>query len=144
MHMDKIESVKVDQSILGRIFDYGKVTVQGTGAGTGSLGKIDEPIAAPLQLRPHHGSLVRPVRRIAAAKRMQKTAKAIGDTIAMPVFVDLTIRKNEDNEGSRNNSSLTLLGQKRWHNNHHAGFQLGACGQRWCRPIEAIGRYRRW
>jgi len=53
MHMDKIESVKIDQSILGRIFDYGKVTVQGTGAGTGSLGKIDEPIAAPLQLRNH-------------------------------------------------------------------------------------------
>lgn len=25
MHMDKIASVKVDQSILGRIFDYGKV-----------------------------------------------------------------------------------------------------------------------
>ena len=53
MHMDKIESVKVDQSILGRILDYGKVTVQGTGAGTGSLGKIDEPIAAPLELRNH-------------------------------------------------------------------------------------------
>jgi uncharacterized membrane protein YdbT with pleckstrin-like domain len=53
MHMDKIESVKVDQSILGRILDYGKVTVQGTGAGKGSLGKIDEPIAAPLELRNH-------------------------------------------------------------------------------------------
>jgi uncharacterized membrane protein YdbT with pleckstrin-like domain len=53
MHMDKIESVKVDQSILGRILDYGKVTVLGTGAGTGSLGKMDEPIAAPLELRNH-------------------------------------------------------------------------------------------
>ena len=53
MHMDKIESVEVDQSILGRILDYGKVTVLGTGIGTGSLGKIDEPIAAPLELRNH-------------------------------------------------------------------------------------------
>ena len=53
MHMDKIESVKIDQSILGRILDYGKVTVLGTGTGTESLGKIDEPIAAPLELRNH-------------------------------------------------------------------------------------------
>lgn len=53
MHMDKIESVKVDQSILGRILDYGKVTVLGTGTGTESLGAIDEPIAAPLELRNH-------------------------------------------------------------------------------------------
>ena len=53
MHMDKIESVKIDQSILGRIFDYGKVTVLGTGSGTASLGRIDEPIAAPLELRNH-------------------------------------------------------------------------------------------
>ena len=51
MHMDKIESVKIDQSILGRILDYGKVTVLGTGTGTESLGKIDEPIATPLALR---------------------------------------------------------------------------------------------
>src|SRR5436190_23623621 len=53
MHMDKIESVKIDQSILGRILDYGKVTVLGTGTGTESLGQIDEPIAAPLELRNH-------------------------------------------------------------------------------------------
>jgi uncharacterized membrane protein YdbT with pleckstrin-like domain len=53
MHMDKIESVKIDQSILGRMLDYGKVTVLGTGTGTESLGQIDEPIAAPLQLRNH-------------------------------------------------------------------------------------------
>jgi uncharacterized membrane protein YdbT with pleckstrin-like domain len=53
MHMDKIESVKIDQSVLGRILDYGKVTVLGTGTGTESLGKIDEPIAAPLELRNH-------------------------------------------------------------------------------------------
>jgi uncharacterized membrane protein YdbT with pleckstrin-like domain len=53
MHMDKIESVKIDQSILGRMLDYGKVTVLGTGAGTEALGQIDEPIAAPLELRNH-------------------------------------------------------------------------------------------
>jgi uncharacterized membrane protein YdbT with pleckstrin-like domain len=52
MAMDKIESVKVDQSILGRILNYGKVTVLGTGTGS-PLGKIHEPIAAPVELRNH-------------------------------------------------------------------------------------------
>ena len=52
MQMDKIESVEVDQSILGRILDYGKVTILGTGVGTG-LERIKEPIAAPLKLRNH-------------------------------------------------------------------------------------------
>ena len=52
MQMDKIESVEVDQSILGQILDYGKVTVLGTGVGSG-LEKIKEPIAAPLKLRNH-------------------------------------------------------------------------------------------
>jgi uncharacterized membrane protein YdbT with pleckstrin-like domain len=31
MHMDKVESVEVNQSVLGRMFDYGDVTIKGTG-----------------------------------------------------------------------------------------------------------------
>ena len=53
MHNDKIVSVKVDQSILGRVLDYGKVTIVGTGSGEESLGTLNEPIASPLQLRNH-------------------------------------------------------------------------------------------
>jgi uncharacterized membrane protein YdbT with pleckstrin-like domain len=49
MNMDKVESVKVDQSILGRLLDYGDVTVLGTGAGFEPLRKVD----APLSLRNH-------------------------------------------------------------------------------------------
>jgi len=49
MNMDKVESVKVDQSILGRLLDYGDVTVLGTGAGFEPLRKI----AAPISLRNH-------------------------------------------------------------------------------------------
>jgi uncharacterized membrane protein YdbT with pleckstrin-like domain len=30
MNMDKVESVKIDQSILGRMLDYGSVTILGT------------------------------------------------------------------------------------------------------------------
>src|SRR5947208_843643 len=33
MNMDKVESVIVDQSLLGRILGYGSITVRGTGSG---------------------------------------------------------------------------------------------------------------
>ena len=49
MHMDKVESVDVEQSILGRLLDYGDVTVRGTGAGFEPLQRI----ARPLELRNH-------------------------------------------------------------------------------------------
>ncbi len=45
MNMDKIESVDVDQSIVGRILDYGTITVRGTGTGIEPLYRIDSPIA---------------------------------------------------------------------------------------------------
>jgi uncharacterized membrane protein YdbT with pleckstrin-like domain len=41
----KVEGVEVDQSILGRIFDYGTVTVKGTGGGTAPIRSIDDPVA---------------------------------------------------------------------------------------------------
>jgi len=47
MNMDKVESVDVAQSLLGRMMDFGTVLVRGTGAGMEPLSKI----AAPLNLR---------------------------------------------------------------------------------------------
>jgi uncharacterized membrane protein YdbT with pleckstrin-like domain len=47
MNMDKIESVDVDQSLLGRMLNYGTIHVLGTGEGIESLRRI----AAPLALR---------------------------------------------------------------------------------------------
>lgn len=44
MNMDKVESVQVEQSILGRILDYGEVTITGTGAGLEALSLIAQPI----------------------------------------------------------------------------------------------------
>ena len=44
MNMDKVESVDVDQPIMGRIFDYGTITVRGTGASIEPLRQIDAPI----------------------------------------------------------------------------------------------------
>jgi uncharacterized membrane protein YdbT with pleckstrin-like domain len=49
MHMDKVESVDVDQSVLGRILDYGDVIVRGTGSGLSPIRSVD----APLELRNH-------------------------------------------------------------------------------------------
>jgi uncharacterized membrane protein YdbT with pleckstrin-like domain len=45
MNIDKIESVFVDQSILGRILDYGDVDVRGTGSSIEDLDLIAAPIA---------------------------------------------------------------------------------------------------
>src|SRR4051812_49399047 len=47
MNLDKVESVDVNQSILGRIFNYGDVTVLGVGEG----GKTLDMIASPLSFR---------------------------------------------------------------------------------------------
>jgi uncharacterized membrane protein YdbT with pleckstrin-like domain len=49
MHMDKVESVDVRQSILGRLLDYGDVELKGTGSGFEPL----KTISAPLELRNH-------------------------------------------------------------------------------------------
>jgi uncharacterized membrane protein YdbT with pleckstrin-like domain len=44
MNMDKIETVLVDQSLLGRLLDYGTITIQGTGASMESLRRIARPV----------------------------------------------------------------------------------------------------
>ncbi|MGO9134843.1 MAG: PH domain-containing protein [Methylovirgula sp.] len=44
MNIDKIESVIVDQSILGRIFDYGTINIRGTGASIERLKLISHAI----------------------------------------------------------------------------------------------------
>jgi uncharacterized membrane protein YdbT with pleckstrin-like domain len=49
MNMDKVESVDVDQSIFGRILDYGDVSVVGTGSTWEKL----RTIARPIELRNH-------------------------------------------------------------------------------------------
>jgi uncharacterized membrane protein YdbT with pleckstrin-like domain len=45
MNMDKVETVNVDQSIMGRILGYGTIHVLGTGQGIESLHGIGAPIA---------------------------------------------------------------------------------------------------
>ena len=43
--MDKVESVEVDQSVPGRLLDYGTVTVVGTGQGLEPIQDVASPIA---------------------------------------------------------------------------------------------------
>jgi uncharacterized membrane protein YdbT with pleckstrin-like domain len=47
MNMDKVESVDVSQSLLGRVLDFGSIHVLGTGQGIEHLHRI----GAPLKLR---------------------------------------------------------------------------------------------
>ena len=48
MNMDKVETVDIDQTILGRILDYGSIRITGTG-GTNNI--VVRRIAAPFKLR---------------------------------------------------------------------------------------------
>jgi uncharacterized membrane protein YdbT with pleckstrin-like domain len=43
--LDKIESVDVEQTILGRIFNYGDVTILGVGEGKQTISTIASPLA---------------------------------------------------------------------------------------------------
>lgn len=49
MSLDKVESVDVNQSILGRLLNYGSVTVRGVGEGAETI----DMIASPLDFRSH-------------------------------------------------------------------------------------------
>jgi uncharacterized membrane protein YdbT with pleckstrin-like domain len=49
MALDKVESVDVNQSILGRILNYGSVTIKGVGEGNETI----DTIGAPLDFRNH-------------------------------------------------------------------------------------------
>ncbi len=43
--LDKVESVDVDQSILGRVLNYGDVTINGVGEGRETIATIASPLA---------------------------------------------------------------------------------------------------
>jgi uncharacterized membrane protein YdbT with pleckstrin-like domain len=45
MNMDKVESVQVNQSVLGRMLDFGTVRILGTGEGFEALKTVAGPIA---------------------------------------------------------------------------------------------------
>lgn len=45
MSLDKVESVDVNQSILGRLMNYGELTIQGVGEGTQTISTVTSPLA---------------------------------------------------------------------------------------------------
>ena len=45
MSLDKVESVDVDQSLFGRVMNYGDLTIQGVGEGTQSISTVASPLA---------------------------------------------------------------------------------------------------
>ncbi len=54
LRLDKIESIKVDQGIMGRILNFGLITISGTGGDKTPI----ESIADPLQFQKHFMSAV--------------------------------------------------------------------------------------
>jgi uncharacterized membrane protein YdbT with pleckstrin-like domain len=44
MNMQKVESVDVDQTLMGRLFNYGDVTVRGVGSSSETFRMIDSPL----------------------------------------------------------------------------------------------------
>jgi len=44
MSIEKVESIDVNQSLLGRLLDYGDITVRGTGSGFAPMLKIKAPL----------------------------------------------------------------------------------------------------
>jgi uncharacterized membrane protein YdbT with pleckstrin-like domain len=53
MNMDKVESVDVDQSLIGRLFNYGDITVRGVGSGFEPLRMVDDPLSFRAQVSTH-------------------------------------------------------------------------------------------
>ena len=45
MSLDKVESVDITQSVLGRLLNYGDVTIQGVGEGTQTISDMASPLA---------------------------------------------------------------------------------------------------
>ena len=70
MHMDKVESVDVNQSLLGRLLDYGDVTVRGTGAGLETLRLIDARSPSATSVKTHDHSPAQPIRADSEQPRM--------------------------------------------------------------------------
>ena len=62
MNMDKVESVQVSQSILGRMLDFGTVKIFGTGEGFETLRTVASPIALrnSIVAAPHDSAIPAP------------------------------------------------------------------------------------
>jgi membrane protein YdbS with pleckstrin-like domain len=58
MNLDKVESVDVNQSILGRLMNYGDITIQGVGEGIQTISTM-----------PHHSRFVLPSRQGRSARK---------------------------------------------------------------------------
>lgn len=44
MFLEKVESIQVDQGVLGRIFNFGSITIAGTGGDKSPINNISDPL----------------------------------------------------------------------------------------------------
>lgn len=50
MNLDKVESVQVDQSLIGRMLDFGTLVIRGVGAGLEPLANVAQPLELHRQI----------------------------------------------------------------------------------------------
>ena len=109
MSLDKVESVDVNQSILGRLMDYGDLTIQGVGEGTRTI----TTITSPLEFR--NAITTRPVERVRVDQsgvirhtlRNQKHPSR-RNFLPPPMGCVAASAWSEINSASCSNSSITL------------------------------------
>ena len=61
MFLNKIESVGVDQSIVGRILDYGTIVIRGTGGSLEPFHRVSAPLEFRKQIQEQIGKTFEPV-----------------------------------------------------------------------------------
>jgi uncharacterized membrane protein YdbT with pleckstrin-like domain len=60
LNVDKVESVDVDQSLFGRMFDFGMVTIHGVGARWDPIPLITDPLGFRNAITAHTAPVVKP------------------------------------------------------------------------------------
>ena len=62
MNLDKIESVRVSQSIIGRMLNYGTIDVRGSGAGIEGLRRVDSPLTLRSYIEESYEPKAKPIK----------------------------------------------------------------------------------
>ena len=62
MNLDKVESVRVSQSSIGRMLNYGTIDVRGSGAGIEGLRRVDSPLTLRSYIEESYEPKAKPIK----------------------------------------------------------------------------------
>src|SRR5271165_5012133 len=63
MNLDKVESVRVSQSNIGRMLNYGTIDVRGSGAGIEGLRRVDSPLTLRSYIEESYEPKAKPIEK---------------------------------------------------------------------------------